>query len=86
MAPCRATVERLFGLANFCFAIRLPGAAWWVGYAARPKWPLAGPPSKPGTAAPVHLSNDTLSIAFENTVFWLIPKENATISVDSVLK
>jgi hypothetical protein len=28
----------------------------------------------------VHLPNDTLSIAFENTVFSLIPKENATVS------
>jgi hypothetical protein len=27
-------------------------------------------------------TNDTMSIAFENTVFSLIPKENATISVD----
>jgi hypothetical protein len=34
----------------------------------------------------VHLLNDTLSIAFENIVFSLIPKENATISVASVLK
>jgi hypothetical protein len=35
----------------------------------------------------VHLPNDdTLSIAFENTVFSLIPKENATILVSSVLK
>jgi hypothetical protein len=35
---------------------------------------------------PIHLPNDTLSIAFENTVFLLIPKENATVSIDSVLK
>jgi hypothetical protein len=34
----------------------------------------------------VHLSNDTLSIAFENTVFSLIPKENATVSKGSFLK
>jgi hypothetical protein len=34
----------------------------------------------------VHLLNDTLSITFENTVFSLIPKENATVSIYSVLK
>jgi hypothetical protein len=34
----------------------------------------------------VHLPNDTLSITFENTVFSLIPKENASVSIDSVLK
>jgi hypothetical protein len=32
----------------------------------------------------VHLPNDTLSITFENTVFS--PKENATVSIGSVLK
>jgi hypothetical protein len=31
---------------------------------------------------PIHLPNDTLSIAFENTVFLLIPKENATVSIE----
>jgi hypothetical protein len=35
---------------------------------------------------PALLPNDTLSIAFENTVFSLIPKENATVSIGSVLK
>jgi hypothetical protein len=34
----------------------------------------------------VHLPNDTLSITFENTVFSLIPKENANVSLGSVLK
>jgi hypothetical protein len=34
----------------------------------------------------VHLPNDTLSITFENTVFLLIPKENATVSKGSVLQ
>jgi hypothetical protein len=34
----------------------------------------------------VHLANDTLSIAFESTVFSLIPKENTTVSIGSVLK
>jgi hypothetical protein len=34
----------------------------------------------------VHLSNDTLSIAFENTMFSLIRKQNATVSIGSVLK
>jgi hypothetical protein len=33
-----------------------------------------------------HLPNDTVSIAFENTVLSLIPKENATVSIGSVLK
>jgi hypothetical protein len=28
---------------------------------------------------PVHLPNDTLAIAFENTVYSLIPKQNAII-------
>jgi hypothetical protein len=35
---------------------------------------------------PVHLPNDTLSIAFENTVFSFIPKDNAIVSIGSVLK
>jgi hypothetical protein len=34
----------------------------------------------------VHLPNDTLSITFENTVFSLITKKNATVSIGSVLK
>jgi hypothetical protein len=34
----------------------------------------------------VHLPNDTMSIAFECTVFLLIPKENTTVSIGSVLK
>jgi hypothetical protein len=32
------------------------------------------------------LPNDTMSIAFENTVFSLIPKREQSILVDSVLK
>jgi hypothetical protein len=33
----------------------------------------------------LHLPNDTLSIAFQNTVLSLIPKQNATISVGCYL-
>jgi hypothetical protein len=38
------------------------------------------------TSSKVHLPNDTLTITFENTVFLLIPKENATVSIGYVLK
>jgi hypothetical protein len=34
----------------------------------------------------VHLPNDTLSIVDDNTVFSIIPKENATVSIGSVFK
>jgi hypothetical protein len=34
----------------------------------------------------VHLPNDTLSIAFENTMFSIIPKGNTTVSIGSVMK
>jgi hypothetical protein len=36
--------------------------------------------SMSSTSFNVHLPNDTLSLAFENTLFLLIPKQNATIT------
>jgi hypothetical protein len=66
--------------------IRTSVRAWRVS-AGGPLWSLQWLEDTYRTLLyPVHLPNDTLSLAFENTVFSLIPKQNTTVSVSSVLK